>query len=117
MRHGKAKRKLGREKGQRKALLKSLAFALTRDGKIKTTEAKAKELRPYIEKLVTRARKNSVPSRRLMLARLNNNDKLVKKMFEVIGPRYMERAGGYTRVTKLPSRAGDAAKIALIEFV
>ncbi len=117
MNHHRKARKLGRETGQREALLKTLACSLIMREKISTTEAKAKELRPYIEKLVTRARKNSVPSRRLMLARLNNNDKLVKKMFEVIGPRYMERAGGYTRVTKLPSRAGDAAKIALIEFV
>ena len=118
MKHRTSTRKLGRVTKQRTALLRSLAISLVKHGKIKTTEAKAKELRPYIEKLVTRGMNDTVSSRRLASSRLGSGgDLAVKKLFEVIAPKYKEREGGYTRITKLPSRLGDGAAMAIIEFV
>jgi len=118
MKHGSSIRKLGRVTKQRTALLRSLAISLVKHGKIKTTEAKAKELRPYIEKLVTRGKSDTVASRRLASSRLGSGgDQAVKKLFEVIAPKYKEREGGYTRITKLPRRMDDGAEIAIIEFV
>ena len=118
MKHHKAGRKLGRVSGQRTALLRSLAISLIKHGKIKTTEAKAKELRPFIEKLVTKAIKGDLASRRIVLANLGSGGDLVtKKLFEVIAPGYKERNGGYTRIVKLTHRSGDASSIAQIEFV
>ncbi|TSC55074.1 MAG: large subunit ribosomal protein L17 [Parcubacteria group bacterium LiPW_30] len=118
MRHHNANRKFGRVRKVRKALMRSLALALIVRGKIKTTEAKAKELRPYIEKFVTRAKKDSLASRRLVGAEFFNSTKEVKKLFEVIAPKYVERPGGYTRITKLSTpRKGDASKLAVIEFI
>ncbi len=108
-------RKLGREKGQRDALLQSLAVNLIMHSKIKTTEAKAKELRPYIERLITHAKKGGMAGFRQVGAILPKvaTGKLVKE----IAPRYSERSGGYTRIIKGLRRAGDAAKTAFIEFV
>lgn len=117
MKHHSKTRKLGRTKGQREALLKTLAGSLIVREKITTTLAKAKELRPYVEKLVTKSKKGDIATRRIISARLSNNDKYVKKLFDVLAPRYADRTGGYTRITKLPSRMGDAAEIAIIEFV
>lgn len=117
MRHHNANRKFGRKKDQRRALLEGLMTSLIRDGKIITTEAKAKELRPAIEKIVTRARTNSVANQRLVVARLGNQKTAAKKMFDEIAPKYTDRQGGYTRITKLPQRAGDASPMAVIEFV
>ncbi len=117
MRHHNTKRKFGREKNQRNALINSLALNLIVREKIKTTEPKAKELKPFIEKLVTKAKKGDLANRRLVIAKLSNRSKEVKKLFEVIAPKYADRKGGYTRVLKLGARKSDGAKMAIIEFV
>ncbi len=117
MRHSNSKRKFGRTKNQRNALLNSLALNLIVREKIKTTEPKAKELRPFIEKIVTRAKIGTMASRRLVISKLSNRSKEVKKLFEVIAPKYADKKGGYTRVLKLGVRKSDGAKMALIEFV
>lgn len=116
MRHGNNKRKFGRVRKVRKALINSLALNLIGRGKIKTTLPKAKELRPFIEKLVTSAKKNNVATRRLIISKLGNRHE-VKKLFEVIAPKYADRKGGYTRVLKLGGRLADGAPMAIIEFV
>ena len=82
-----------------------------------TTEAKAKEIRPLIEKMITKAKVDNVTNRRLIAARLFNNKDITKKLFEEIAPQFAERSGGYTRITKLPRRGHDAAKMAHISFV
>lgn len=118
MRHHNTKRKFGRTKTQKKALLNSLAFNLITRGKIKTTLAKAKELRPFIEKLVTRAKSQNLATRRLIVSKLGGSHKReVKKLFEVIAPKYTDKKGGYTRVLKLGVRKSDGAPMAVIEFV
>lgn len=117
MRHHNANRTFGRSKNQRAALLKGLVTSLVSNERIETTEAKAKELRPAIEKMVTRAKNPTLANKRLLLAGLYNNESAVKKLVEAIAPRYMERAGGYTRITKLVPRKGDGSKMAVIEFV
>ncbi len=117
MRHGNNKRKFGREKNQRNALMISLALNLIIREKIKTTEPKARELRPFIEKLVTRAKKDTLANRRVVLSKTLNRDKEVKKLFEKIAPKYVDINGGYTRVLKLGARKSDGAKMAIIEFV
>ncbi len=117
MKHGVKQRKLGRVKKQRTALLRSLALSLIEHGKIETTDAKARELRPYVEKLVTRGKTDSVFSRRLLSARLGGNKILVKRLIEEVAPKYKERSGGYTRITKIGQRGGDASPMAIIEFV
>lgn len=116
MRHNNVNRKFGRKTGGRRALLRSLAESLIKEGKIKTTEAKAKELRPFVEKLVTLARKNTLSSRRLVISRLGTEDRAFE-LLRTIAPRYAERPGGYTRITKLSPRKSDSAKMAVIEFV
>ncbi|MDD2696708.1 MAG: 50S ribosomal protein L17 [Candidatus Pacebacteria bacterium] len=115
MRKLKRGRKLSREKDQRKALLKSLAAALILGEKIKTTEAKAKEMSSFVEKQITRAKINDLHSRRI-LAKFFTGD-VVKKMMNEIGPRYKERKGGYTRIIKLGQNKSNAAKMAFIELV
>ncbi len=117
MRHGNNKRKFGRERKVRNALINSLALNLIVREKIKTTEPKAKELRPFIEKLVTLAKKGDLATRRLVISKLSNRRPEVKKLFEVIAPKYMDRKGGYTRVLKLGARKADGAKMAIIEFI
>jgi large subunit ribosomal protein L17 len=117
MRHHNANRKFGRVAGQRRALLRSLAASLVRDGKMTTTEARAKELRPFVERMVTTARKGTLASRRIVLARLGGEVDSARRLASDYGPRYKERQGGYTRITKLPSRVGDRARMAQIEFV
>lgn len=117
MKHHNANRKFGRPRNQRKALLQGLAVSLVRDEKIMTTEAKAKELRPMIEKLITKARNNTLANRRMIITRLGNQPTTAKKLIDEIAPKYAERAGGYTRITKLPARGGDASPRAIIEFV
>ncbi|MCE9585143.1 50S ribosomal protein L17 [Candidatus Nomurabacteria bacterium] len=117
MRHHNSKRKFGREKNQRNALVNSLALNLIVREKIKTTLPKAKELKPFIEKLVTKAKKADVASRRLLASKLTNRKKEVKKLVDVIAPRYIDRKGGYTRLLKLGVRKSDGAEMAVIEFV
>lgn len=118
MRHHNTNRKFGRSKTQRRALLNSLAYNLITRGKIKTTAAKAKELRPFIEKLVTRAKVGTPAGRRIVLSKLGGSHKQeVKKLFEVIAPKYAEKNGGYTRILKLGVRKSDSAAMAIIEFV
>lgn len=116
MKHLKKNRKFGRETGLRKALLKSLMHNFIQNKKIKTTEAKAKEMRGTIEKIITKAKKDSVENRRLVYQKLPNKID-IKKIFSEIAPKYAERNGGYTRIIKLPPRKRDAAKMAIIEFV
>ena len=98
-------------------LVSSLALNLIVRGKIKTTEAKAKELRPFIEKMVTRAKSDTVANRRTIVARLTNRKPETKKLFEVIAPKYKEINGGYTRILKMGPRKSDSAKMAIIEFI
>ncbi len=116
MRHHSKIKKFGREKDQRNALMKSLALSLVEREKIKTTEAKAKELRPFVEKMITRGKTGTVASRRLLISRLGSESG-AKKIVDTLSPKYKERPGGYLRITKLPTRANDAAKMAQIEFV
>lgn len=117
MKHHNKVRKLGRKKAQRTALLRSLAISLIKHGRVKTTEAKAKSLRPFIEKLITKGGEDSVHNRRLITSRLGGNKEAAKKLVEEIGPRYTDRPGGYTRIIKLPPRKSDGAKMAIIELV
>ena len=116
MRHGNSTRKFGRETTQRHALMRSLARNLIRDSKIKTTLAKAKELRPFVEKIITKAKIGTVASRRLVNSRLQS-DSETKKLFDTIAPKYKTRAGGYTRIIRLSNRDLDESPMALIEFV
>lgn len=115
MRHGNVNRKFGRKTNQRKALLKSLGYSLVIKGKIKTTEAKAKEVRPFVEKLVTLGKKNTIASRRELEARIGKT--AAKKIATNLSPEYKERKGGYTRITKMVRRSSDGAPMAVIEFV
>ncbi len=115
MLHKNKGRKLGRKRKVKRALMRSLSLNLIRDEKIKTTEAKAKELRPFIEKLVTKAKTNSISARRLVASKIG--PLYLKKLFDKIGLKYKNRNGGYTRIVKLSPRKGDASKMAVIEFV
>ena len=116
MKHNIKHRKLNRTSSHRKALLMNLSNSLIKHEQITTTLPKAKELRPIIEKMVTLSRKNDLHSRRQAISKLQDND-MVKKLFEVLGPRYAERTGGYTRIIKAGFRYGDSAPMAVIEFV
>ena len=115
MRKLKQGRKLSREKDQRKALLKSLARAIFLHEKIKTTEAKAKEVSMFAEKCITRAKKGDLSSRRILVKYFSKD--LVKKLIDEIAPKYKDRKGGYTRIIKLGPRKSDGAKMAIIELV
>ncbi len=115
MRHGNNNRKFGRMKGPRTALLKSLARSLVLRGKIQTTEAKAKEIRPLVEKLVTRGKTNTLANRRILIAQLGSAAVAEKLIKTAAG--YTERKGGYIRIVKMVQRKGDASPMALIEFV
>ncbi|MHB0865915.1 MAG: 50S ribosomal protein L17 [Minisyncoccota bacterium] len=117
MAYTKKAQTFGRPSNQRRALMRSLARSLVLEERISTTEAKAKALRPFVERLVTYAKKNTLASRRLTKSTLGD-DEAVKKLFEVVGPRYSTRAGGYTRVVKRTMRGNnDARKLAYIAFV
>jgi large subunit ribosomal protein L17 len=116
MRHQIAGRTLGRDKDQREALFRSLLTELFRHERIETTEAKAKAVRADAEKLITLAKRGDVHARRLV-ARTIIDPAVTKKLFEKIGPRYKERAGGYTRLFKVGPRLGDAAPIVIMELV
>ena len=117
MRHGNNKRKFGKVRKVRIALINSLALNLIVRGKIRTTEPKAKELRPFIEKLVTGAKTGDSATRRLIISKLSNRRPEVKKLFETIAPKYKDRNGGYTRIIKLGARKSDSAPMAIIEFI
>ena len=116
MRHGKVHRKLGRKPEHRKAMFANMAAALIKHEQITTTLPKAKELRPVVEKLVTLGKRGGLHARRQAIAELRDAD-MVKKLFDVLGPRYKDRNGGYTRVLKAGYRYGDNAAVAVIEFV
>ena len=116
MRHRLSGRKLGRKKSSRKALMVSLSMALIQHKKIKTTDAKAKELRTFIEPLITFAKKGDLHSRRQVLKSITKK-RIVRELFNKIGPFFSERNGGYTRITKLGFRDNDRAPVSLIELV
>ncbi len=116
MRHGNAHRKLNRTAEHRRAMLANMAAALIKHEQIATTLPKAKDLRPIIEKLVTLGKRGDLHARRQAIAQIKDV-KLVGKLFDVLGPRYKERNGGYTRVLKAGFRYGDNAPLAVIEFV
>ena len=115
MRHGNVNRKFGREKGQRVAFLKSLARNLVLRGKMQTTEARAKEIRPMVEKLLTKAKSPTLANRRAIISALGD-ERMAGKLIKT-AEAYTARAGGYLRITKMGPRKGDAAKMAVIEFV
>ncbi len=117
MRHLKKGKKFHRLKGQRRAFLRNLVNDLIRTGRIETTEARAKAIRPVVERLVAIAKKQNLAARRLLLSRVHN-PKIVSKIYEELGPRYAARAGGYLRIIKLAkSRKRDGTRKAAIEFV
>lgn len=116
MRHKSGGRKLQRTSAHRTAMFRNMSASLIKHEQITTTVAKAKELRPYIEKLITLAKRGGLANRRLAMSRLMDDTQLVK-LFDVLAERYKDRNGGYTRVIKAGIRASDAAPIAIIEFV
>ena len=116
MRHRKKGRKLSRTASHKRAALRNMAANLFREGRIRTTTAKAKELRPFAERLITLGKKGDLHARRLAIKKLGNR-KAVGELFEEVAPRFEERPGGYTRILKLGPRKGDAAEMALIELV
>lgn len=116
MRHRKNKTTLDRKAAARNALLKSLVLSLVYQGQITTTLAKAKAMRPVVERMITHGKTDTVTNRRYLMQRLQN-DVAVKKIVTEIGPKYATRPGGYTRIIKLPQRVGDGSPQALIEFV
>jgi len=116
MRHGIAHRKLGRTTAHRTAMFANMAASLIKHEQITTTLPKAKELRPFVEKLVTLAKRGGLHARRQAISRVRDIDQ-VKKLFDTIGPRYKGREGGYIRVLKAGFRYGDNAPVAVIEFV
>jgi large subunit ribosomal protein L17 len=116
VRHGKVHRKFNRTAEHRKAMFANMAAALIKHEQIVTTLPKAKDLRPVVEKLVTLGKRGDLHARRQAASELRD-DAMVKKLFEVLGPRYKERNGGYTRVLKAGFRYGDSAPVAVIEFV
>src|ERR1700753_3625910 len=116
MYHGRAKRRFNRTAEHRTALFANMAQALIKHEQIITTLPKAKDLRPVVEKLVTLGKRGDLHARRQAMAKLGD-EQMVKKLIDVIGPRYKERLGGYTRILKAGYRYGDAAPVAVIEFV
>ena len=116
MRHGISQRKLSRKSGHRTALFRNMAAALIKHEQISTTLPKAKELRPYVEKLITLAKRGGLSNRRLAMSRLQDETQL-KKLFDVLAERYSDRDGGYTRIIKAGYRDSDSAQLAIIEFV
>ena len=116
MRHRKAGRQLRRTSEQKLALMRNLATSLIENGAIETTEAKAKELRPFVEKLITKAKTGTLHARRLAVRHIHKRA-AADKLFREIGPRYAKRPGGYTRILKVGHRKGDGAEMARIELV
>jgi large subunit ribosomal protein L17 len=116
MHHRKKGRKLNRTAAHRKAMLRNMATSLFRHERIETTTAKAKELRPFAERIITLAKRGDLHARRLALRKIQDRE-VVGKLFDELGPRFAERPGGYTRILKLGARRGDASEMALIELV
>jgi large subunit ribosomal protein L17 len=116
MRHGMSGRKLGRDSSHRKAMYANLACSLFEHGRIKTTEAKAKAVKPYAEKLITLGRRGDLHARRQALSELRSQE-IVHQLFAEVGPRMAERPGGYTRIVKIGPRQGDAAAMVFLELV
>ncbi len=119
MRHHNKNKKFGRQAGEREALMRSLVLSLLTHEKIMTTEAKAKALRPMVEKMITKAREGTIPVVRLIKSRLYNNIDITNKLVKEIAPKYKGRTGGYTRITKIGARSGrgDASPMATIELI
>ena len=116
MRHQKSGRKLGRDAAHRKALYANLASALIEHGRIKTTEAKAKEVRPIVEQMITLGKRDDVAAHRQAVAFLRSKE-IAHILFSEIAPRFADRPGGYTRIVKIGPRQGDAARMAYLELV
>ena len=116
MRHHRAGKKLGRDSAHRKALYSNLTCSLIEHGRIRTTEAKAKAVKPYAEKMITLGKRGDLHARRLAMAELRSND-VVHKLFSDVGPRFADRPGGYSRIVKIGPRQGDAAEMAYLELV
>ena len=117
MRHQRNRNKLGRDSAHRKALLSNLSREVIDHERIRTTHAKAKALRPEVEKLITLAKRGDLHARRQAMAALGQDKFVVYKLFEEIAPRYADRPGGYTRILKLGPRPSDATEMAMIELV
>ena len=116
MRHRKSGRKLGRDASHRKALYANLTGALIEHGRIKTTQAKAKAVKPFAEQMITLGKRGDLHARRLALAELRSQD-VVHQLFADVAPRFADRPGGYTRIVKLGPRQGDAAEMVYLELV
>jgi large subunit ribosomal protein L17 len=116
MRHRSKRRQLGRTSTHKRAMLNNMAASLFRHDRVETTEAKAKELRPFAERLITLARRGDLHARRLVERRIKDRD-VTGRLFKEIGPRFAARPGGYTRIVKLGHRVGDGAEIARIELL
>jgi large subunit ribosomal protein L17 len=117
MRHQKTRHKLSRDAAHRKALLQNLCKEVIQHERIRTTEAKAKAVKPELEELITLAKRGDLHARRQALSALGQDKFTVHKLFEEVAPRYTERPGGYTRILKLGTRRGDGAEMALIELI
>jgi large subunit ribosomal protein L17 len=117
MRHQKTRKKLSRDSAHRKSLLMNLSKELIEHERIKTTEAKAKAVKPEIEKLITLAKKDTLHARRQALSTLSQDKFAVHKLFVEVAPRYAERPGGYTRILKIGQRQGDATEMVFLELV
>lgn len=116
MRHGRTIKKLGKSASHRKAMLRNMSASLIKHEQIKTTLPKAKVLRPYVERLITLSKRGGLHARRQAISQVGDAA-LVGKLFDTLGPRYQARQGGYTRVLKAGFRQGDAAPMAIVEFV
>jgi len=116
VRHRRVGKKLGRDSAHRKALYSNLAGALIEHGRIKTTEAKAKAVKPFAEQMITLGKRGDLHARRLALAELRSQD-IVHQLFADVAPRFTDRPGGYTRIVKLGPRLGDAAEMVYLELV
>ena len=116
MRHRRSGKKLGRDSAHRRALYSNLAGALIEHGRIKTTQAKAKAVKPFAEQMITLGKRGDLHARRLALAELRSQD-VVHQLFADVAPRFADRAGGYTRIVKLGPRLGDAAEMVYLELV
>ena len=116
-RHGYKGRKFGRERDQREALIAQLATSLIQNGSMTTTISKAKEIRPVVEKMVTKAKKGTLHARRQLIADLDNNDKVVAHLMDIVVPATKDRTSGYLRIQKTDLRKGDNAQMATISFV